>query len=192
MPTRFRKIAIYIASYGIDYLIVLGLSIWKKYAEWQALDGEKQDFFTQCDKGSQILWGVLLCLTVFSVIETIIISNLRMNSRIKKKPSDNATFDMLGYVVAQVLTIVAIAISDYWFIIDVVIFLITGVYYLLSGKVYTSPIFTLGMGRKVYNTEDGCIIITRMSSEDLLRAYEDEIDGIEARQIDKKVYMLKR
>lgn len=192
MPNLLRKTAIYTASYGIDYLIILGLSVWKKYAEWQTLEEKKLAFFSYCDTGTKILWGILVCLTVFSIIETIIISNLRMNSRIKKKPGDNVTLDMLGYIAAQVSTIVSMAITDFWLIIDVVIFLMTGVYYLLSGKVYTSPIFTLGMGRRVYNTEDGCIVITRMSPEDLLRAYEDEVDGIEARQIDRKVYMLKK
>lgn len=66
MLTKLSLWGIYTASYFIDYLVLLGISIWQKVSEFKDLEPVPENgFFQFCSWTDYLIWGVLLGLIIF-------------------------------------------------------------------------------------------------------------------------------
>ncbi len=192
MLTKLSLWAIYTASYFIDYLVLLGISIWQKVSEFKDLKPvPEMVFFRYCSWTDYLIWGVLFGLILFSLICSRLLRTIPMNTRVKDGPKDNIIWEGAGYILAQVLTILTILLSDYWVIMSLVIFMVTGVIYVNSKKVHYSPIFLIPMGYSVFQCEKS-VAITNYSKDGLRLAIESEPDGVEARELAEKVFLIRK
>ena len=111
--------------------------------------------------------------------------------QIKHKPIDNIIWEVAGYILAQVLTILTILFSDYWVVMSLVIFAVAGVIYVSSKKVHYSPIFLIPMGYSVFQCEKS-VVITNYSKDGLRLAIESKPNGVEARELTEKVFLIRK
>ena len=192
MFTRLSLWGIYTASYFIDYLVLLGISVWQKVGEYKKLVPTPQESFLQyCKWTDHLIWAVLLGLIIFSLICVRILKRTPMNSRFLEKPKDNIVWEMAGYVLAQVITVLTILFSDYWVVMTLVIFVVTGIVFVNSKKVYYSPLFLILMGYNVFQCEN-CFVITNYSKDGLRLAVENNPDGVEARELEDGVFLIRK
>ena len=192
MLTKLSLWGIYTASYFIDYLVLFGISIWQKANEFKDLEPVPEDgFFRYCSWTDYLIWGVLLGLIIFSVICFRLLKLIPMNTRVKDKPTDSIIWEVAGYSLAQVLTILTILFSDYWVVMSLVIFVVAGVIYVNSKKVHYSPVFLIPMGYSVFQSENS-VAITNYSKDGLRLAIESEPDGVEARELAEKVFLIRK
>lgn len=192
MLTKLSLWGIYIASYFIDYLALLGISIWQKVSGFKDLEPvPEKGFFRYCSWTDYLIWSVLLGLILFSFICSRLLKSIPMNTRVKDKPTDNIIWEVAGYILAQVLTILTILFSDYWVIMSLIIFVVAGVVYVNSKKVHYSPLFLIPMGYSVFQCEKS-VAITNYSKDGLRLAIESEPDGVEARELADKVFLIRK
>ncbi len=183
--------SIYTASYLMVYIFLLFVSILKKIECFQQQEGISS-FFQFCLAEDYVLWGVLVLLIVFSVITTICLNNIKPNTRIKYSPQDDITFEIAGYILSQVLTILTIVFTEYWVPICIAIFVFTGIIFIKSKRIHLSPIFVIPLGYTIHQTSEGKILIIRGSRDRFRRVLVDESDGVEARELETGVYFVKR
>lgn len=81
--------------------------------------------------------------------------------------------------------------TDYWALICVLIFFITGIIFVKTKKVHFSPIFLIPLGYSIFEIENNNALITEMTKEDIRRFLEDNPDGIEARELERGIYWIK-
>lgn len=185
MLTTMALWAIYFASYLLDYILILGILIWKKIVFCRT-NGiaflQTIDHFT---------WGILLVFIVGALIITLKIQNIPMNTRIKSVPDRNITQEMTGYVFAQVVTIATTIFSDWWVLINLTLFIAFGVYFVKSKQVYTSPIFVIPLGNRIYQAGND-VIITKYTLQEMKIKQEDNVNGIEARELTNRVFYVRK
>lgn len=192
MLTRLSLWGIYIASYLIDYLVILGISLWHKLNEYNKLtQTPKVNFLLYCKRTDYLIWVILIVLTVFSIICIRAMKTLPMNTRVKVQPEENIGWEISGYVLAQVMTILTILFSDYWVIVSLIIFFVAGVVFVNSKKVHYSPLFIIPMGYSVFQCEN-YIAITNYSKDGLRLAIENNPDGVEARELEDKIFLISK
>ena len=192
MLTKLSLWGIYTASYFIDYLALLGISVWQKMSEFKDQNPMPEGgFFYYCGWTDYLIWGVLLGLILFSIICSWLLKTIPMNTRIKDAPIDNLVWEVSGYVLAQVLTVLTILFSDYWVVMSLIIFVVVGVIYVNSKKVHYSPIFLIPMRYSVFQCEKS-VVITNYSKDGLRLAIESEPDGVEARELAEKVFLIRK
>ena len=175
---------IYFASYLVDYILILTILIYKRLILC------KRNQIPFWDVKNLIAWSVLFVMIVGSISIAYSIKRIKMNSRIKMVPQKNITLEMMGYVATQVVVCATTMFTDRWILINTVIFVMTGVYFVNSKKLYTSPLFVFPLGNKVYEAGDS-VIITRYSLQGMRLAQEENPDGIEARELTDKVYYVR-
>ena len=81
--------------------------------------------------------------------------------------------------------------TDWWIPINIVLFVIFGIFFVASNKVHTSPLFVVPMGNKIYESGEN-IIITKYSKQAMRIAQEDSLDGLEARELAEKVFYVRK
>lgn len=192
MLTRLSLWGLYTASYFIDYLALLVISVWQKISEYKELEPAPTGNFVQyCQWSDFLIWGMLISLIIFSLICSWSLKKLPMNTRVKDTPNDNIIWEVAGYVLAQVLTILTILFSDYWVIMTLVIFVVAGVVFVNSRKVHYSPLFFILMGYSIFRCSN-IVVITDYSKEGLRLAVEGNTDGVEARELTEKVFLIRK
>lgn len=192
MLTRLSLWGIYTASYFIDYLVLLGISVWKKVGEYKKIvPAPKESFLQYCKWEDFLIWAVLLGLIIFSLICVRILKGTPMNTRFSEKPKDNVVWEIAGYVLAQVITVLTILFSDYWVVMTLVIFVVAGIIFVNSKKVHYSPLFLISMGYNVFQCEN-CVAITNYSKDGLRLAVENNPDGVEARELEDCVFLIRK
>ena len=190
MLTNFSFWAIYTASYVVDYAVLLLISVLQKIDDYKKAN-TNLNFLAYCGWQDHIIWFALIALILFSMICVHRLRRIPMNTRIKKYPKDNIVWEITGYVLAQVFTILTIMFSNYWIIISSVIFLIAGVVFVNSKKVYYSPLFIIPMGYRVFQCED-VIVVTNYSKDGLKLALKTDVDGVEARELEDGIYLVRK
>lgn len=190
MLTNFSLWGIYTASYVVDYAALLLISLLQKIDTYRKAN-LKVGFLTYCGWQDYLIWVVLIALIVFSIVCAERLKKIPMNTRIKEYPKDNIVWEIAGYVLAQVLTILTVIFSDYWIIISGVIFLIAGVIFVNSKKVHYSPLFIIPMGYRVFQC-DGAVVVTNYSKDGLKLALEMDVDGVQARELEDGIYLVRK
>lgn len=192
MLTRLSLWGVYTASYFIDYLVLLVISVWQKISEYKRLDpAPTVNFFQFCQWSDFLIWGILIGLIIFSLVCSWSLKKLPMNTRVKDSPNDNIIWEVAGYVLAQVLTVLTILLSDYWAIISLAIFVVAGVIFVNSRKVHYSPLFFILMRYSIFQCNN-IVAITDYSKEGLRLAIESNSDGVEARELTEKVFLIRK
>ena len=172
MMTNLSKWMLYISSYCIVYVFLLGVSVfngWKsvKTIESKSIAEKASLIFSE----NKFVWCGLVILIAFSLFYVRQFMRQRNNTRIKKKVEENAVIENFGFLTANILTVILpTAFSDYGIWMAAIIFVFVGITFIFS------------------KCDDG-YIITRLSREKINFLMEDEQDGIEAREIVKGVYV---
>ena len=185
MLTKMSLWGIYFASYLVDYGLILIILICKRFVFCR---NKAVPFWA----GEDILvWCIVLGFIVISILITGQIKHIRMNTRVKLVPEKNITHDMIGYILPQIVTVATTLFTDWWILANCVLFLVFGFFFVGSGKVYTSPLFVIPLGNKIYESGDS-IIITRYSMQNMRIEQEDIADGLEARELMENVYYVRK
>lgn len=183
MLTSLSLWGIYFASYLVDYVLILVILIVKHMTQENG-----SDFL----KGAGLLiYGILMVFIVVSIVIITLIQNMEPNTRITIIPDKDITFEMTGYLFAQVVTVATTILTDWWVIINVALFIIVGVFFVKSKAVYTSPLFVVPLGNSIYKTGNN-IIVTNYSIQEMRMAQEDCLDGLEARELTDKVFYIRK
>lgn len=190
MLTNVSLWGIYTASYVVDYVVLLLISVLKKIDGYRKAN-TKTGFLDYCGWQDYLVWIVLIALVVFSMVCVHKLKKIPMNTRIREYPKDNIGWEIAGYVLAQVITILTVIFSDYWIIVSGVIFMIAGFIYVNSKKVHYSPLFIIPMGYRVFQC-DGAVVVTNYSKDGLKLALETDVDGVQARELEDGIFLVRK
>ena len=182
MMTKLSQWGIYIASYLIDYILIMMVLIMKN------VFGEGTDSWNRSDL---LTLGVLIILIIFSVVIANCIRKTKPNTRIDDVPEKNITNKMLGYVLAYVLSVATMIFVDWWIPINLGLFIIVGLVFVNSNRVYISPVFVFPLGYKIFQSGED-IIITDYTFQEMRMAQEDNPDGLEARELAERVFYVRK
>ena len=185
MLTSLSLWAIYFASYFPDYVLILGILVWKRYVISR---DNNIGFWNRTDIG---IWILLLAMILISIMVARKVSRLEMNARIKDIPEKNATIEILGYIIPQIITLATTVLAEWWIPINIVLFIIVGVIFVKSKAVHQALLFVFPLRNKIY-TAGNKTIITNYSLQGLKIAQEDSLDGIEARELTEGVYYIRK
>lgn len=170
---------IYIASYLVDYLLILIILIARSVLE------------ESLQTVSRPVVGGLILIILFSIYVTAKVGNMKMNTRVRWIPEKNITMEMNTYIFAQVAAIATTFFTEWWVLIDTVIIIVLGFYFVKSREVYTSILFVFPLMNKIYKAGD-CIIITNYTEDEMRIAQEDNVDGLPARELSKQIYLVRK
>lgn len=178
--------AIYTASYFIDFVLILGVLVWKKIKKVTTWN----QFVQKCTPRDWITWIVLLILIIFSVLVMVRIRKMKMTTRIKYVPKDDSVWKAYTGFLAPALALAGTILGDHGMIISIVIFLVTGIAFVLSKQVYLAAVFIVPLKYKIFQT-DNVFLITRESRDGLRLRIEEEPDGVEAKELAPKIYLVR-
>lgn len=126
-----------------------------------------------------ILSGILILdFIVFALLTVKMKSNERVYSRIK----NNSLIDMVGFLGFYVLSLLTIENNYVWIIINIIGYIIVGIFITKSEKLYLCPSY-LFLGYILYETEDDHKILVRLSREKYNILLDDSSNGIEAKKM---------
>ena len=69
--------------------------------------------------------------------------------------------------------------------------IVVGFFFVKSNAVYTSPLFVVPLGNKIFQSGDD-VIITNYSLQEMRMALEDNPDGLEARELTNRVFYVRK
>jgi hypothetical protein len=177
MMTNISKLGMYIASYECLYFSVIVERIYRCVIETDVLP---KDICICC------VCGVLLA---FSAIYCKLFFKKENNMRIHNVAGSNIVWDAFSYLAINIITVILPAcLSDSGVAVDIIIIIVFGIVFINGDKVYASPIFLLHR-YKVYECNN-YIVLTTMSREKFNIQVEETIDGVEARELTKGVYIV--
>ena len=177
MLTTLSLWGIYFASYCVDYVLILTILVAKHF-----IRGEKED---------SLAWGILVAFVVLSLVIIDRVRKIGMNTRIKSIPEKNITHEMIGYLLAQVITVATTLFTDWWVFINALLFVVVGVFFVKSKAIHTSPLFVVPLGNRIYQAGEDTII-TKYSLQEMRLKQEDNPDGLEARELTNRVYFVRK
>lgn len=128
MLTKFSKIMMYIASYEWLYVLLI----------CRLLFNGKNKMMTNARENVVVII-LLYALYLISMIWHHLFCKWDMNSRHKGKAENNITYEMLGFLLPYMVSIVTISIDVYGIIVNCAIFIILGIAFVSTDKIYFSP-----------------------------------------------------
>ena len=182
MMTKLSQWGIYISSYLIDYILIMIVLIMKNFF------GNEADAWNRSDL---LILGVLIALVVFSIVIANCIRKMKPNTRIDDVPESNITHELLGYVLAYVLSVATMIFVDWWIPINLGLFIIVGLIFVNSNRIFISPIFVFPLGYKIFQSGED-VIITDYTLQEMRMAQEDNPDGLEARELAERVFYVRK
>lgn len=178
--------AIYTASYFIDYVLILGILMWRKIS----VAASVTTLLKSITPKNWITGSILLLLIIFSVFVIARIRKIKMTTRIKHEPKDDVVWESYTGFLAPALALAGTFFGDKGLIFSLVIFVATGIAFVISEKVYLASVFIIPMFYKIFKAENA-VLITRESRDGLRLRIEDEPDGVEAKELAPKIYLVK-
>lgn len=185
MLTAMSLWAIYFASYIVDYVIILVILIWKRVVFSQE---NNVNFWSST---SIVIWSALLILIISSIIIVARVRRIKMNTRINCIPEKNITYEMTTYLLAQIATVASTVFSDWWILINTVLFFVFGLFFVKSKAVYTSPLFVFPLGNRVL-CGGNTTVITNFTLQEMKIVQEDSLNGVQARELTPGVYYVRK
>lgn len=137
-----------------------------------------------------ITGSILVLLIVFSILVMVSIQNMKMTTRIKHEPKDDVVWEAYTGFLAPALALVGTFFGDYGLIFSLVIFFTTGIAFVRSKQVHLATVFIFPLCYRIFKTENA-VVITR-DSRDGLRLRIEEADGVEAKELASKIYLVKK
>ncbi len=178
--------AIYTASYFIDYILILGILVWKK----------KQDvpkwnqFIPKCTLSDWLIWALLLILIIISVLVMIRIQRIKMTARVKYDPKDDAVWETYTAFLAPALALGGTFVDEFGLVLSLVVFVAAGIAFVRSKQVHLASVFIFPLCYNIFKSEN-VVLITRDSRDELRIRIEEEPDGVEAKELAPKIYLIK-
>lgn len=191
MMKGLARWCLYIASYGMVYVILGVFAICTKTMELRGMDEyENLSLFKQiltAVNNEKDLLVILLILIAFSIVWTIGFRKWRNNTRIRIKMTEDSKIEESAFILPYLITVITFNISEFGWIICLFIYLVVGVIFVQTRKLQTSPIFLFS---RYHILTDGKIkVITKNTVESFNLKIEDSANGIEARELAKGVYI---
>ena len=180
--------AIYTASYFIDYVLILGILVWRKVSGVKGLG----ELIKSITVKNWITGGVLLVLIIFSIFTMESLKKIGMTKRIKFEPKDDVVWEAYSGFLAPVLALAGTFFGDYGLLFSIVIFVVTGIAFVRSKRVYLASVFIFPMCYKIFKCENGTVLITRGTRDGLRLRIAENPDGVEAKELEPGMFMVKR
>ena len=178
--------SIYTASYFIDYVLILGFLMWRKISVATSVT----ILLKSITPKNWISGSILLLLIIFSIFVMVRIQKMKMTTRVKHEPKDDVVWEAYTGFLAPALALAGTFFGDYGLIFSLVIFFITGIAFVRSKQVHLATVFIFPLCYRVFNA-DNAVLITRYSSDGLRLRIEEEPDGVEAKELAPKIYLVK-
>ena len=178
MPTKLTKWFMYAASYSLLCFLICIRIIFAE-GDWNSVL-----------KSHWFLIIAICAVGIFLLSWTQSFFKWNMNERIKVNASENITFEMLAFLVPYIITMATITIDFYGIVLNASMFFLLGIAFVALDKVYFSLIF-ISHGYKLYKTNDEKMILCRLSKEQLNIKMIESIDGLECREIGRKIFLIR-
>lgn len=191
MMTTFSCCLLYIASYGIVYVIIAFCIVYNGFIIAQ--NNEAFQALSQIEKvayifnNERIVLLILLVLAVFSIVWTRYIKSWKNNTRVRFRMKEDSKLDESAFILPYIFTVVTSNFDIYGWLICLLIYGSVGLLFVQSRKLQMSPIFILS--RYHILTDGTNKIITRNTVESFNLKLDDQPNGIEARELAKHVYI---
>ena len=178
--------AIYTASYFIDYVLILGILMWRKISVATSVTTLLKSITLK----NWITGSILLLLVIFSVFVMVRIRKMKMTTRIKHEPKDDVVWEVYTGFLAPALALAGTFFGDYGLIFSLVIFVVTGIALVRSKQVHLATVFIFPLCYRIFKAENA-VLITRDSRDRLRMRILEEPDGVEAKELAPKIYLVK-
>lgn len=128
----------------------------------------------------------IIIISVISIVDffvfAIITTNSKGNERIYSRIKNNSLIDMAGFLGFYILSTLTIDNDYLWIIINVIGYIVVGIFITKSEKIYMCPAY-LFLGYCLYETDDNHKVLVRLSREKYNIMLADSYNGIEAKRI---------
>lgn len=189
--TTFSCCLLYIASYGIVYVIIAFCIMYNSFIVAQS--NEAFQALSRIEKAAyifnneRIVLLILFALTVFSIAWTLYIKSWKNNTRVRFRMKEDSKIDESAFILPYIFTVVTFNFDVYGWLICLLIYGSIGLLFVQSRKLQMSPIFILSRYRIL--TDGTNKIITRNTVESFNLKLDDHPNGIEARELAKHIYI---
>lgn len=189
MMTKIGMWLTYIASCRSVFILQIISKFWHGYTTLDSVAFPKiQDRILACWVQDKWLYLILFGLIVFSIIWDMRWKRYRHNTRIKFRPEEDSTLEAALTIVAYLAIAFTINLDAYGIIVSLVILVVLGIAIVQTGNMQVCLYFLLH-GYHIYTCGKNKIL-TKKSLEQYLLLLDDSPDGIEARELTKKVYIV--
>lgn len=184
MMTKFSRWMLYISSYSLLYVLLIFKIFGFRPMENMTLFKSWEFRYHE----NRMLIFALFFLLLISVTWIASLGKWKNNTRYKRKIEKNISFEMIGFILPYLVSMGTITIDDYGIISNVIIFLVIGIAFVYSEKIYLSPVF-LFLGFKLYSNGSDHIL-SKSSMESINLAIEENSNGVEVRELARNTYII--
>lgn len=177
--------AIYTASYFIDYVLILGILMYRKISVVTSVTSLLKSITLK----NWITGSILALLIIFSVFVMVRIRKIKMTIRIKHEPKDDVVWEVYTGFFAPALALAGTFFGDYGMIFSLVVFMVTGIEFVRSKQVHLASVFIFPLCYRIFKA-DNAVLITRDSRDGLRLRIEEELDGVEAKELAPMIYLV--
>lgn len=189
MMTKTGMWLAYIASCRSVFILQIVSKFFYSYSSLSSCDFPKtHDKLFACWNEDKWLYLVLIGLILFSTIWNLQWKRIHHNTRIKFKPEEDSTLEAVLTIVAYLAIAFTINLDAYGIIVSLVILIVLGIAIVQTGNMQVCLYFLLH-GYHIYSSGKNKIL-TKKSLEQYLLLLDESPDGIEARELTKKVYIV--
>ena len=185
MLSKFSKWLIYAASYSPAYIILAIRLLLSPQEETESLL-QKISLNYTLNTPAIITLSVLFLLSV-PVLQKI--RKLNANERICVKIIKNCTGEMASFFIPFIFSLLTIGIDWYGWLISLLIYLFAGFIVLQADWIHLCPVFFY-LRYRLYQAEDGSYVLSRLNAEQFNQLLLDSTNGIEARALIPKLYIV--
>lgn len=185
MLTKISKWMLYIASCLPVYVF---LSIRLLFLKQDVAESILQQVNMNFAQQKYIIAG----LSILCVISIPMLAKTRRfnpNERIAEAATKNCTGEVAAFFIPFILSFLTIGIDWYGWMINVAIFVLFGFITVQADWIHLCPVFTYA-GYRLYKTENGAYILSRLTLEQYNQLLLDDINGIEVKVLTKDLYMV--
>ena len=185
MLSKFSKWLIYAASYSPAYIILAIRLLLSPQEEAESLLQKISLNYTL--NTPAIITLSVLCLLSVPVLQKI--RKLNANERICVKIIKNCTGEMASFFIPFIFSLLTIGIDWYGWLISLLIYLFAGFIVLQADWIHLCPVF-FNLRYRLYQAEDGSYVLSRLNAEQFNQLLLDSTNGIEARALIPKLYIV--
>ena len=184
MMAKIAKWMLYIASYGLLYVILIVKSFLGMARDHSMTFAES---FSLHLRDNLVFLCTLFVLLIISIIWHLYMFRLSNNTRINKEPIGNATLETVAFIVPYLADFFTIDLNAVALLSNLFVFILLGFAFVHSDKIGMSPLFLIRV-YKLYSVGNQ-YILSRSSSDSLRVAMRDSSNGIQVREICRGTYL---
>lgn len=175
MLTNSYKTALFISSFLPLYIILI-----IKFYEF-----EKS--FKYNIENHKITFSILITLIVIAIITFLYFLFCELNSEISIGEVENVNSEILTYFITYVVPLITLEEHNVnSILINILLFIVIGIFYVNSNQFYLNVLFTL-TGFNVYQDDNKKIIISKKSADKI-----NNQSAVLVKQVGKKIYIINK